>query len=183
MSRIVCPGSFDPVHNGHVDIITRAARLFDEVIVAVSTNPAKTYRFDPAERVALCEDALSHLDNTVVLPMGAGLIAEFCRQHGATALVKGLRSGQDFEYEVPMAAMNRHLTDVDTVFLPGAAESAHVSSSLVKEVAALGGDIRPFVPPAVFRALGPRTDGVPPSGADTPPTDGPRVLGEAPSSG
>jgi pantetheine-phosphate adenylyltransferase len=183
MSRIVCPGSFDPVHNGHVDIITRAARLFDEVIVAVSTNPAKTYRFDLEERLALCEDALSHLDNTLVLPMGGGLIADFCRQHGAAALVKGLRSGHDFEYEVPMAAMNRYLTDVDTVFLPGAAESAHVSSSLVKEVAGLGGDIRPFVPPAVFRALSPGSDGGPSSGADSAPTVRRRVLGEEPSSG
>lgn len=158
MSRIVCPGSFDPVHNGHVDVITRAARLFDDVIVAVSTNPAKTHRFGLDQRLALCEDALSHLDNAVVLPMGAGLLADFCRQHGATALVKGLRSGHDFEYELPMAAMNRHLTDVDTVFLPSSAESAHISSSLVKEVAALGGDIRPFVPPAVLRALSPGSE-------------------------
>ena len=158
MSRIVCPGSFDPVHNGHVDVITRAARLFDKVIVAVSTNPAKTYRFALDQRLALCEEGLSHLDNAFVLPMGEGLLAEFCRKHGATALVKGLRSGHDFEYEVPMAAMNRHLTDVDTVFLPSAAVSAHISSSLVKEVVALGGDVRPFVPPAVFRALTPRPD-------------------------
>lgn len=154
MSRAVCPGSFDPIHNGHIDVISRAARLFDEVIVAVSTNHAKKYRFDDEERTTLCRESLSHLPGVTVRPLGSGLLAEFCREQGATALVKGLRSGLDFDYELPMATMNRHLADVETVFLPTTAEFSHVSSTLLKEVTSLGGDVEPFVPPAVFRRLG-----------------------------
>ncbi len=155
MSRAVCPGSFDPVHNGHVDVITRAARLFDEVIVAVSTNAAKKYRFDLDDRIAFCARSLSQLPNVTVLPMGSGLVADFCRDQGADALVKGLRSGLDLDYELPMSTMNRHLADVETVFLPTGSEFAHVSSTLLKEVASLGGDIRPFVPAAVLERLRP----------------------------
>jgi pantetheine-phosphate adenylyltransferase len=155
MSRAVCPGSFDPVHNGHVDVITRAARLFDEVIVAVSTNAAKKYRFDLDDRIAFCVRSLSQLPNVTVLPMGSGLVADFCRDQGAHALVKGLRSGLDLDYELPMATMNRHLAGVETVFLPTGSEFAHVSSTLLKEVASLGGDIRPFVPAAVLERLRP----------------------------
>ncbi|OUM39622.1 pantetheine-phosphate adenylyltransferase [Arthrobacter sedimenti] len=160
MSRAVCPGSFDPLHNGHIEIISRAARLFDEVIVAVSTNYAKKYRFPLDDRIAFCAGSLSHLSGVTVLPMGSGLLADFCREHGATALVKGLRSGLDFDYELPMATMNRHLAGVDTVLLPTGSEFAHVSSTLLKEVAFLGGDVRPFVPDAVFRRLVP-SDGDP----------------------
>lgn len=154
MSRAVCPGSFDPIHNGHIDVISRATRLFDEVIVAVSTNHAKTYRFDDEERMTLCRECLSQLPGVTVLPLGSGLLAEFCREQGATALVKGLRSGLDFDYELPMATMNRQLADIETVFLPTTAEFSHVSSTLLKEVASFGGDVEPFVPPAVFRRLG-----------------------------
>lgn len=153
MSRAVCPGSFDPLHNGHLEVISRAARLFDEVIVAVSTNYAKTYRFDLDQRMAFCAESLAHLPGVRVLPMGGGLLAEFCREQGATAVVKGLRSGLDFDYELPMATMNRHLADIDTVFLPTDTEFAHVSSTLLKEVASLGGDVTPFVPTAVNRHL------------------------------
>lgn len=153
MSRAVCPGSFDPLHNGHVEVISRAARLFDEVIVAVSTNPAKKNRFDVDERIAFCTESLAHLPGVTVLPMGTGLLADFCRQQGATIIVKGLRSSLDFDYELPMATMNRHLADIETVFLPTGTEFAHVSSTLLKEVAALGGDIRPFVPDGVYRRL------------------------------
>ncbi|WDF32111.1 pantetheine-phosphate adenylyltransferase [Arthrobacter agilis] len=153
MSRAVCPGSFDPLHNGHIEIIGRAARLFDEVIVAVSTNPAKTYRFGTDERLDLCRQGLAHLPGVRVLPMDGGLVAEFCREHGASALVKGLRSSLDFDYELPMSTMNRHLADVETVFLPTGSEYAHVSSTLLKEVAALGGDIGPFVPAIVLQRL------------------------------
>lgn len=155
MSRAVCPGSFDPLHNGHIEVIGRAARLFDEVLVAVSTNYAKNYRFSGEERIAFCVDSLAHLPNIRVVPMGAGLLADFCRENGATALVKGLRSSLDFDYELPMATMNRHLAAVETVFLPTGTDFAHVSSTLLKEVAALGGDIRPFVPDAVLRRLNP----------------------------
>ncbi|MUK00833.1 pantetheine-phosphate adenylyltransferase [Vibrio cholerae] len=156
MSRAVCPGSFDPVHNGHVDVITRAAHLFDEVIVAVSTNPAKKYMFDLDERMTFCAGSLSHLPNVTVLPMESGLLADFCRDHGAEALVKGLRSGLDLDYELPMATMNRHLAGVETVFLPTGTDFSHVSSTLLKEVASLGGDIRPFVPASVLERLRPR---------------------------
>ena len=153
MSRAVCPGSFDPIHNGHIEVISRAAGLFDEVIVAVSTNYAKKYRFGIDERLAFCTESLAHLPGVTVRPMGAGLVADFCRDHGAAALVKGLRSSLDFDYEIPMATMNRHLTGVETVFLPTGTDFAHVSSTLLKEVATLGGDIRPFVPDAVLRRL------------------------------
>ncbi|MHA7238487.1 pantetheine-phosphate adenylyltransferase [Arthrobacter sp. TMS1-12-1] len=153
MNRAVCPGSFDPLHNGHLEVISRAARLFDEVIVAVSTNYAKKYRFDLEQRMAFCTESLAHLPGVAVLPMGEGLLADFCREQGATALVKGLRSGLDFDYELPMATMNRHLADIDTVFLPTDTGFAHVSSTLLKEVASLGGDVSPFVPDAVDRHL------------------------------
>lgn len=155
MTRAICPGSFDPLHLGHVDVITRAARLFDEVVVAVSTNYVKNYRFDAEERQTLCRTSLAHLPNVTVVAMGDGLLADFCRDQGAVSVVKGLRSGLDVDYELPMARMNRHLADIETVFLPAAAEFLHVSSTLLKEVAALGGDIEPFVPPAVLRRLVP----------------------------
>jgi pantetheine-phosphate adenylyltransferase len=155
MSRAVCPGSFDPIHNGHIDVISRAARLFDEVIVAVSTNYAKKYRFGIEERMAFCTESLAHLPGVSVRAMGEGLVAEFCRDHGAVALVKGLRSSLDFDYERPMATMNRHLADIETVFLPTGTDFAHVSSTLLKEVAALGGDIGAFVPDAVLARLQP----------------------------
>jgi pantetheine-phosphate adenylyltransferase len=155
MSRVVCPGSFDPLHNGHVEIISRAAGLFDEVVVAVSTNYAKKYRFSLDERIAFCEGSLAHLDGVRVVAMGPGLLADFCREAGATAVVKGLRSSADLDYELPMATMNRQLAGIDTVFLPTGTAFAHVSSTLLKEVASLGGDVRPFVPEAVFERLHP----------------------------
>ncbi|MEX5260659.1 pantetheine-phosphate adenylyltransferase [Kocuria sp. CPCC 205263] len=153
MHRAICPGSFDPLHNGHVEVVARAAALFDEVVVAVSTNPHKRYRFDADRRLALVEESLADVAGVVVEPMGAGLLAEYAAQRGAVALVKGLRSGEDFEYEVPMATMNRHLTGVETVFLPGDPRFLHLSSTLVKEVQGLGGDVSGFVPAPVLRAL------------------------------
>ncbi|MFW3386970.1 UNVERIFIED_CONTAM: pantetheine-phosphate adenylyltransferase [Kocuria sp. CPCC 205274] len=153
MHRAICPGSFDPLHNGHVEVVARAAALFDEVVVAVSTNPNKRYRFDADRRLALVEESLADVPGVVVEPMGAGLLAEYAAQRGAVALVKGLRSGEDFEYEVPMATMNRHLTGVETVFLPGDPRFLHLSSTLVKEVQGLGGDVSGFVPAPVLRAL------------------------------
>ncbi|MCC3278922.1 pantetheine-phosphate adenylyltransferase [Arthrobacter sp. zg-Y40] len=153
MRRAVCPGSFDPIHNGHIEVIARAASLFDEVIVAVSTNYAKKYRFPAEQRLELAAEALGSLRGVSVVPMGEGLLAEFCREHGAGAIVKGLRSVQDYQYELPMAVMNRHLTGVETVFLPAEGSYTHLSSSLIKEVAALGGDISGFVPAAVLKRL------------------------------
>lgn len=149
MRRVVCPGSFDPVHLGHLEIITRASSLFDEVIVAVSTNPAKAYRFTQEERVGMLQDALAGIGGIIVEPMGQGLLAEYARARGASGIVKGLRGARDYEFEAPMATMNRHLTGVETVFLHGDGRYQHVSSSLIKEVAGLGGDVSELVPKVV----------------------------------
>ena len=149
MRRAVCPGSFDPIHKGHVEIIARASSLFDEVVVAVSTNYSKKYRFDEEERIAMARETVSGLAGISVVPMGDGLLAGFCREVGADAIVKGLRSVVDYQYEVPMAAMNRHLTGVETVFLSADNRYAHLSSSLIKEVQALGGDVDEYLPRSV----------------------------------
>jgi pantetheine-phosphate adenylyltransferase len=154
MHRAICPGSFDPIHNGHVEIVARAAALFDEVVVAVSTNPNKRYRFDHGRRLALVEESLAGVAGVVVETMGDGLLAQYAARRGAVALVKGLRSGEDYAYEVPMATMNRGLTGVETVYLPGDPRFLHLSSTLVKEVQGLGGDVSGFVPGPVLRAFG-----------------------------
>lgn len=151
MRRAVCPGSLDPIHNGHLEVIARAAGLFDEVIVAVSTNYAKKYRFSLEERLEMASETLASLRGIVIEPMGAGLLAEYCRQRGASAIVKGIRSSSDFDYEVPMATMNRQLTGVETVFLPAGARYIHLSSTMIKEVEGLGGDVSDYVPRAVLR--------------------------------
>ncbi|MGW9414261.1 pantetheine-phosphate adenylyltransferase [Arthrobacter cupressi] len=153
MRRAVCPGSFDPIHNGHLEVIARAAGLFDEVIVAVSTNYTKKYRFTLEERMDMARETLASLRGIIVEPMGEGLLAEYCRQRGATAIVKGLRSSSDFDYELPMATMNRQLTGVETVFLPAEAHYIHLSSTLIKEVAQLGGDVSDFVPKSVLKRI------------------------------
>ena len=141
----MCPGSYDPVTLGHVDAIRRASTLFDEVVVAVLHNPAKQGVFTPDERRALIEDALGDLPGVRVQVFGGRLLVDVCREVGADVVVKGLRSGTDFAYELPMALMNRHLTGVETVFLPGEPSLGHVSSSLVKEVARYGGDVSGLV--------------------------------------
>lgn len=151
--RCLCPGSFDPVTNGHVDIVERAAELYDEVIVAVLHNPAKRGAFALAERLELLAEATAHLDNVAIEEFSGQLLVDVCKQVRAQAIVKGLRSGTDFAYELPMARMNRHLTGVETVFLPGDPRFEHVSSSLVKEVAGLGGDVSALVPAPVWERL------------------------------
>ncbi|MFC7402672.1 pantetheine-phosphate adenylyltransferase [Citricoccus sp. GCM10030269] len=153
MRRAVCPGSFDPLHNGHVEVIARATNLFDDVIVAVSTNYAKHHRFDIDTRIEMIRETVSSLQGISVVPMGDGLLAEFCRKAGANAIIKGLRNTADLNYEMPMAAMNRHLTGVETVFLPTDGRYAHLSSTLIKEIGQLGGDVSEFVPRAVMRRL------------------------------
>jgi len=150
--RAVCPGSFDPVTNGHLDIVTRAAKLFDEVVVAVGTNMSKNRLFTPDERIAMLREATTGIANVRVSGFD-GLIVDFCREIEAVAIVKGLRGAGDYEYELPMAQMNSHLTAVETVFLPGAVGNAFVSSSLIREVAALGGDVRGLVPEPVREQL------------------------------
>ena len=153
MRRAICPGSFDPLHLGHCAVIHRAARLFDEVIVAVSTNPNKTHRFSEDTRIKLVREVFADEPAVVVEPLASGLIADYAERREAMALVKGLRNGADYDYELPMATMNRSLTGVETVFLPGEPSLLHVSSSLVMEVAALGGDVASFVPDPVLRAI------------------------------
>jgi pantetheine-phosphate adenylyltransferase len=150
--RAVCPGSFDPVTNGHLDIVARAATLFDEVVVAVGVNMSKNRLFTPDERIEMLREATAEIANVRVAGFD-GLIVDFCRELGAVAIVKGLRGAGDYEYELPMAQMNSHLTAVETVFLPGAVGNAFVSSSLIREVAALGGDVRGLVPEPVREQL------------------------------
>lgn len=154
MQRAVCPGSFDPVHNGHIEIIIRAASLFDEVIVAVSNNPAKNYRFDLQERMDMISETLKSIQGVIVMPLGTGLIADFAREQGAQAMVKGIRNSTDLNYEMPMATFNRHLSSVETVFLPADSRYQHVSSTLVKEIVGFKGDITDFIPFAVAQRFG-----------------------------
>jgi pantetheine-phosphate adenylyltransferase len=150
----VCPGSYDPVTNGHVDVIRRAAVLFDEIVVAVLTNPAKRTLLPLEDRVDLLEESLEGMDRIRIDAVAAGvLLVDYCRSVGASAVVKGLRSGTDLAYELPMALMNRHLSGLETVFLPGDPTLEHVSSSLVKEVAAHGGDVTGLVPDPVLPRL------------------------------
>ena len=153
LRRCVCPGSYDPVTMGHVDVISRAAALYDEVVVAVLHNPAKGGSFGVEERIKLLSAALTEVPNVRIEAFAGRLLVDICREAGAQAIVKGLRSGTDFAYELPMAHMNRHLSGVETVFLPGDPAFGHVSSSLIKEVAALGGDISGLVPEEVRAAL------------------------------
>ncbi|MGZ4627468.1 MAG: pantetheine-phosphate adenylyltransferase [Oryzihumus sp.] len=151
--RCVCPGSYDPVTVGHVDVISRAAALYDEVVVAVLHNPAKSGTLPVEQRLQLLKAALADVPNLRIEAWANTLLVDVCRDVGAEAIVKGLRSGTDFAYELPMALMNRHLTGVETVFLPGDPRFEHVSSSLVKEVAALGGDLTGLVDDETRAAL------------------------------
>ncbi len=163
MQRIaVVPVSFDPVTLGHLDVIRRAARLYDELVGLVVHNPGKTPMLPLGERVALIERVIrdAGLPDTVrVDSWGAGLLVDYCRQVGATVLVKGVRSQLDVTYETPMALVNRDLADVETVLLLPDPAHAHVSSSLVRQVEALGGDVTPYVPAAVADALAVRRAG------------------------
>jgi pantetheine-phosphate adenylyltransferase len=152
----VFPGSFDPPTNGHLDIITRAAAAFDEVIVAAGVNQSKKRLFADEERVEmlteLAEAVSASTGSSVTVGTFDGLLVDYCRSVGAETIVKGLRSG-DFDYELQMAQMNRKLTGVDTLFLLTAPENGYISSSLVKEIAKLGGEVSAFLPPAVHARL------------------------------
>ncbi len=153
MTRVVYPGSFDPVTKGHLDIATRAAALFDELIIGVYDAPPKRLLFNTEERVALWEGAVKHLNNIRVEPY-IGLTVDFARKKGARAVVRGLRMNSDFENEFEMALMNRNLApELEVVCLMTSVEYQFLSSSLLKEVASLGGDIRSLVPPNVATAL------------------------------
>lgn len=146
--RAVCPGSFDPVTNGHVDVIVRAAALYEHLVVAVLVNPGKTGLFDVTERMELIGDAVSGLTN-VSVDSFEGLLVDWCRTHDVPVVVKGLRAVVDFDYELPMAQMNRELAGIETVFMPTAPQLGHLSSSLVKQIARFGGDVSSLVPVAV----------------------------------
>lgn len=153
MAIALCPGSFDPPTNGHIDVVERASRHFDRVIVSVVANPAKKSLFDVQERVVLLSGVLGHLPN-VEVTSHSGLLVELARERGADVIVKGLRALSDVEYELQMAQMNTNLfEEVDTMFIITNPKWSFISSSLVKEVAALGGDVSRFVPKAVNEAL------------------------------
>ncbi len=148
------PGTFDPITLGHEDLVRRAVRLFDSVVVAIAANPeSKAPMFSVEERVALASAALADIDNVEVTGY-KGLTVDFAREHGLTVIIRGLRAVSDFEYEFQLANMNRHLTDeVETAFLTPTEKYMFISSSLVREVAALGGDVSEFVSPKVRLAL------------------------------
>ena len=158
MSRIaVVPGSFDPVTLGHIDVIERASIIFDQVHVLVVHNPDKSALLPIAQRVELIEQSLESLglatQNLLVTSWSVGLLVDYCTEVGAQVLVKGIRSQVDVSYETPMAIVNRNLAAVETIFMLPNPAHAHVSSSLVRQVAALGGDISPYVPAPVAKFL------------------------------
>lgn len=150
MTTALCPGSFDPPTNGHVDVVERVARLFDRVVVSVIDNPAKEPMFTTDERVEMLREIHG---NRVEVTSFTGLLVAHAREMGADVVVKGLRAVDDYEYENQMAQMNRHLTGVETLFMPTTPDYGFISSSLVKEVARLGGSVSGLVPDVVHRAL------------------------------
>ncbi len=158
MRRAACPGSFDPVTNGHIDIIARASMLFDEVVVAVGVNASKKRLFSPAERIEMLTEACAPYPN-VKIDSFDGLLTDFCRAHDVHAIVKGLRAVSDFDYELQMAQMNSSLANIETVFVPTSPEWSFLASSLVKEVATYGGDVSKLVPPHVLTRLTDRLAG------------------------
>ncbi|WP_053747974.1 pantetheine-phosphate adenylyltransferase [Streptomyces sp. MMG1533] len=152
MRRAVCPGSFDPITNGHLDIISRASRLYDEVYVAVMINKSKKGLFEVDERIGLIRQVTAEYENVRVEAFH-GLLVDFCKQRDIPAIVKGLRAVSDFDYELQMAQMNIGLSGIETLFVPTNPTYSFLSSSLVKEVATWGGDVSHLVPPVVFEAL------------------------------
>jgi pantetheine-phosphate adenylyltransferase len=152
MRRAVCPGSYDPPTNGHVDILERAASLFDEVYVAVLINKNKRGLFSVDERMDMLREVSAHLPN-VMVDSWHGLLVHYCQQHDIQAIVKGLRAISDFDYELQMAQMNQQLTGVETLFMPTKPLNSFLSSSLVKEVATYGGDVSHLLPDSVHKRL------------------------------
>ncbi len=148
----ICPGSYDPVTLGHLDIIERAATLFDEVVVAAVANPGKASVFGLDERQSMLADVTAHLPNLRIESFD-GLMVDFAARRGVKAVVKGLRAVSDFDYELQMAQMNYRLSGVETLFMPTTPEHSFLSSSLVREVASFGGEVSSMVPPAVAKRL------------------------------
>jgi pantetheine-phosphate adenylyltransferase len=155
--RCVCPGSFDPVTNGHLDVLARASRLYDEVTVAVLVNPGKSGLFEVPERIEMLREVTAELGN-VRVDSFEGLLVDYCRERGIPVVVKGLRAVSDFDYELQMAQMNHRLTGLETFFVATNPEYSFLSSSLVKEVARWGGDVGGLVPDAVLARLRGRID-------------------------
>lgn len=152
--RAIYPGTFDPLTNGHVDIIARACRLFDEVIVALLVNPGKNPMFTVPERVEILNEVLKPQFPQVAVETFEGLLVEYCRQRQASAIIRGVRSFKDYEYELPMVLMNRRLNpEVETVLLVASEDNSYVSSSLIKEVFNLGGSIEGLVPDLVIKRM------------------------------
>ncbi|WP_428944551.1 pantetheine-phosphate adenylyltransferase [Pantoea sp. FN060301] len=152
-TKAIYPGTFDPLTNGHLDIVTRAARMFDHIVLAIAASPGKKPLFSLEERVALAKEAVKHLPNVEVMGF-SDLMANFARDQQANVLVRGLRAVSDFEYEMQLANMNRHLLPtLESVFLMPAGNYSFISSSLVKEVAKHNGDVSAFLPPSVLTAL------------------------------
>jgi pantetheine-phosphate adenylyltransferase len=154
--RALCPGSFDPVTNGHIDIIGRVAKLYDEVVVAVFVNRSKSGLFSIDERREMLAEVTAGYPN-VTIDTFQGLTVDYCRAHDIPVIVKGLRAVSDFDYELQMAQMNRGLAGVDTLFMPTNPEYSFLASSLVKEIAKWGGDVSSLVPPTVLKRLKERT--------------------------
>lgn len=153
MRKVVYPGTFDPITNGHCDLVERACRLFDRVVVAVAASPRKAPMFDLDTRVDLARQTLSHLENAEVLGFD-NLLVDFVREQGAQAVLRGLRAVSDFEYEFQLANMNRALApEMESLFLTPAEHLSYISSSIVREIAVLGGDVSQFVAPEVELAL------------------------------
>lgn len=152
MRRAVCPGSYDPVTNGHLDIIERAAGLFDEVVIAVLVNKNKKSLFSVDERIDMLREVTSQWPN-VRIDSWHGLLVDYCRDHGIGAIVKGLRAVSDFDYELQMAQMNQRLSGVETLFMSTNPLYSFLASSLVKEVATYGGDVSNLLPPKIERRL------------------------------
>lgn len=154
MRRAVCPGSFDPVTHGHLDVVSRTAGLFDEVIVGVLVNESKRSLFTVEERIEMLGSSIQRLELDNVSVVGfSGLLVDFCREHDVHAIVKGLRAVSDFDFELQMAQMNQNLSGIDTVFVPTSPEWSFLASSLVKEVARFGGDVSELVPSDVLARL------------------------------
>ncbi|MFM2175432.1 MAG: pantetheine-phosphate adenylyltransferase [Actinomycetota bacterium] len=152
MRKAVCPGSFDPITNGHLDVIERASGLFDEVVIAVLVNSAKSGLFSIEERIAMAKEAVAHIPNARV-DTWSGLLVDYCKANGIGAIIKGLRAVSDFDYELQMAQMNLQLKGVDTLLMATKPTYSFLSSSLVREIARYGGDVSALVPDGVLRAL------------------------------
>jgi pantetheine-phosphate adenylyltransferase len=152
MKKAVCPGSFDPITNGHLDVIERASGLFDEVVIAVLVNNSKSGLFTIEERVEMITESVQHLNN-VKVDTWSGLLVDYCRTNNIAAIVKGLRAVSDFDYELQMAQMNLQLKGVDTLLMATKPAYSFLSSSLVREIARYGGDVSTLVPPRVLKDL------------------------------